>query len=200
MLAKGLVLISLLILSSCSLAPFSPNTSGRSYGPGKMQAEFGSANSNYFIKIGSGLSQNLDIGYQMEFGASSTSGVFFKYSFINNKTGPSLAMEMGYGGTETTTYYSGGLIGSLAFNKNFELFANARVNRVETDETDVTLGDSIGNIEVNAYDVTYLQVNYGLSIWFSESFGMSIYSIWFQGEDIDTTSAQTAGFSMLSNF
>lgn len=200
MLLRALILINILLISSCSLAPFAPNTSGRSYGPGNMQAEFGNANSNYFLKIGAGLSKDLDVGYIMEFGASSTSGIFLKYSFLNQKTGPSLAMELGYGGTETTTYYTGGVIGSLAFNKNFELFVNPRVNSVETDETDVTLGDSIGSIVVNDYNVTYLQVNYGLSIWFSENVGLSIYSIWFKGENIETTAAQTAGATMLFNF
>lgn len=194
------LLIILFSLSSCSLAPFSANTSGRSYGPGNMQAEFGNANSNYFIKLGGGLSKDLDVGYIMEFGVSSTSGIFFKYSFLNQETGPSLAMEMGYGGTETTTYYTGGVIGSLAFNKNFELFINPRINNVETDETDVTLGDSLGTIVVNAYNVTYLQVNYGLSIWFSKHTGLSFYSIWFKGEDIETTSEQSFGATMLFNF
>lgn len=194
------ILFILIFLSSCSLAPFAPNTSGRTYGPGNMQAEFGNANSNYFIKLGAGLGKDLDVGYIMEFGASSTSGIFFKYAFLNNKTGPSFAMEMGYGGTDTTTYYTGGVIGSLAFNKNFELFINPRVNSVETSETDVTLGQSIGNIIVNDYNVTYLQVNYGLSIWFSENVGLSLYGIWFKGENIETTSAQTAGGSMLFNF
>ena len=198
---KHLTLLSILIfMTSCSLAPFSANTSGRSYGAGNVQSEFGNSNSNYFIKVGGGLSKNWDVGYLMEFGASSTSGIFFKYSFLNNKAGPSFAMEMGYGGTETTTYYTAGVIGSLAFNKNLEVFINPRINNVETDETDVTLGESIGNITLNAYNVTYLQLNYGLSVYFSENFGMSIYSIWFKGEDIETTEEQTAGFSFLFNF
>lgn len=198
---KSIILLSLLwVMTSCSLAPFSANTSGRSYGPGNVQAEFGNANSNYFIKIGGGLSKNLDVGYLMEFGASSTSGIFFKYSFMNPKTGPALAMEMGYGGTETTTYYTGGVIASLAFNKNLEVFVNPRINNVETDVTDVTLGEPIGNVTVNAYNVTYLQVNYGLSVWFSENVGMSIYSIWFKGQDIETTEGQTVGFNFLFNY
>lgn len=198
---KYISLLSLLfILESCSLAPFSANTSGRSYGPGNMQAEFGNSNSNYFIKLGGGLSKNLDVGYIMEFGVSSTSGIFMKYSFLNQETGPSLAMELGYGGTDTTTYYTAGLISSLAFNKNFELFINPRINNVETSGTDVTLGDSLGTVVINSYNVTYLQVSYGMSIWFTKHTGLSFYSIWFKGQDIDTTSAQSFGATMLFNF
>lgn len=165
-----------------------------------MQAEFGNSNSNYFIKLGAGVSKDLDVGYIMEFGVSSTSGIFLKYSFLNQETGPSLAMELGYGGTETTTYYTGGAIASLAFNKNFELFINPRINNVETDATDVTLGDSLGTVIVNDYNITYLQVNYGMSIWFSKNTGLSFYSIWFKGENIETTSDQSFGSTLLFNF
>ena len=195
---KILITLCLLFtLTSCALAPFSANTSGRSYGAGTMQMEVGNSNSNYHIKFGYGLSTNFDIGYVMEFGNMTTSAIFMKYSFINNDVGPSFATEFGYGSTESTTFSYLGGIGSLAFTKEFELFINPRVNIVETAETDIELNESIGNLTVTDYDVNYLQVNYGFNVWFTESFGMTLYSIWFKGNDIETNESNTIGASFL---
>jgi hypothetical protein len=194
------LLLLALMTQACSLAPFSASTSGRSYGAGKMQSEFGNANGNYFIKVGGGLSQNLDVGYLMEFGAMSTSGIFTKYSFLNNAQGPSLAMELAYGGTDTTTYYYGGVVASLAFNKNLEIFINPRINYVETDATDIDLGKEYGNLVLNEFKVTYLQVSYGLNLWFTGNVGLSLYGIWFKGQEIQTVSEQSYGATMLFNF
>lgn len=192
-----ILLTSLLFLTSCALAPFSANTSGRSYGAGKTQMEVGNSNSNYHIKFGYGISESLDVGYVMEFGIMTTSALFAKYSFINNEVGPSLAAEFGYGTTESTKFYYTGAIGSLAFTKEFELFLNPRINVVETDEADVELNESLGNLTINDYSVNYLQVNYGFNIWFSESVGMTLYSIWFKGSDIETNESNTIGTSFL---
>lgn len=195
---KKIILLALFILAtSCSLAPFSSNTSGRSYGAGKAQFEFGSANSSYFMKMGYGLSQNLDLGYVMEFGALSTSGIFTKYSFLNNETGPSLAMELGYGGTDTTTYYYAGLIGSLAFTKYIELFVNPRFNKVSTDEKDVDLGKTYGNIKVNNTELDYLYLAYGINIWFNDVAGISIYSIYVKGDNIESEENQSTAATLL---
>lgn len=189
-----------LLLSSCSLAPFSTNTSGRSYGAGKFQAEVGNVNSTYNIKVGIGVSPNFDAGYVMEFGAIATSALFFKYSFLNNETGPSLAAEFGYGASDSSSFYYAGAIASLAFNKSFELFINPRVNFVNADKNDVEKDEFLGNVKLTELDTNYLQLTYGMNVWFNQSTGLSLYSVYFKGEDIETSSSSTFGAAFLFNF
>lgn len=193
-------LLLLLLYSACSLAPFSPTSSGRSYGAGKMQAEVGNNNSSYHLKFGLGLSKDFDAGFLMEFGEISTSAIFLKYSFLNNKTGPSSAMEFGYGSTDTTIFYYGGIAASLAFSEEFELFVNGRVNSVTTDESDITKDEFQGNIKITDYDVTYLQASAGFNIWLTETAGLSIYATYFAGDKIETKQDTIMGGSLLFNF
>ena len=200
MLNKITILLLLSLMTSCSLAPFSSHKSGKSYGAGKSQFELGTVNASYYMKAGFGISENMDLGFVTEFGGFTTSGIFTRYSFINNATGPALAMEFGYGSSDTTTYYYTGLIGSLAFSENFELFINPRIVTVTTDETDIDLGQTVGNVKVNAYDVNYLYVSSGFNIWFSEVAGLSIYTVYIKGEDLETTEDQTTAGTMMFRF
>ena len=186
MIKALLSLLTLILLSSCSLAPFASNKSGKSYGAGNSRFELGSANSGYYIKLGFGASENLDIGYVMEFGGFPTSGIFLKYSLANNDTGASHATEFGYGGTETSTYYYAGFISSIAFTKDFELFVNPRLVKVQTDEKDVELGDTVGNVIVTEYDLSYVYLSAGMNLWLTETFGLSIYSIYVNGHGLET--------------
>ena len=200
MKAKIILLILTIVLTSCSLAPLSVNTSGRSYGAGKMQAEVGNTNSTYNLKFGLGVTDDFDAGFVMEFGAIATSAIFFKYSFLNNETGPSLALDVGYGSTESTKFYYAGVIGSIAFTKEFELFTNVRINSVSTDEADIEKDKFNGNIKILAYDVNYLQFAYGLNIWFSENVGLTLYSVHFRADDIETTQDATFGAAFMFKY
>lgn len=195
-------LISLLFIftlsASCSLAPFSSNKSGRSYGPGNSQFEIGSVNSAYYLKLGFGASRDLDVGYVMEFGGIGTSGVFLKYSLLNQQLGPSHALEFGYGGIESSTYYYAGLISSLSFNKYFEIFINPRLVKVSTNDDDVEFGETIGNVIVEEEELSYLYLSTGMNIWISDTFGVSLYTLYINGHGLKTeeslTSAATAMF------
>lgn len=195
-----LLLISALFLSSCALAPFSASTSARSYGAGKLQVELGNVNNAYNIKLGFGASDNMDIGYVMEFGSMSSSAIFLKYASINNKVGPSLAWEFGYGSSSATSFYYAGSVGSLALSDGLEFFVNPRINVVNTSEEDVTLNQSIGIIKVKEYSTTYLQVAYGVTIWMSEIYGMSLYSEMYKGKNIETTKGGTFGATFIMNY
>ena len=192
-----LSILLILLLQSCSLAPFSPTTSGRSLGQGKLQANIGQANDNYYIKFAVGLSENLDAGFVTEFGGIATSSIFFKYSIINQPLGLSWNAETGYGSTGSTTQYYLGSTASIAFSSTLELFANGRLNNVSTDEADIELSDYHGNLRINEYDVQYLQFTYGLNVWLSESLGLSLYNIHFTGDDIETKQDATFGAAFL---
>lgn len=199
---KVLILFIILssLLSSCSLAPFSHSSSARSYGKGKMQFEVGNVNSTYNMKFGIGATENLDAGFVMEFGAISTSAIFLKYAMLNNETGLSTATEFGYGSTESTIFYYGGLVASLAFTKEFELFTNARINSVSTNESDIEKDKFNGNVKILAYDVNYLSLAYGMNLWFNENNGLSLYSVLFRGTDVETLEDSTFGASFLFNY
>ena len=188
------------MMSSCSLAPFSPTTSGRSYGAGNVHAEAGNNNSSYHFKFGVGLNKDFDAGFVMEFGEISTSAVFLKYSFMNNKTGPSMATEFGYGSTESTIFYYGGLASSLAFSEEFELFLNGRVNSITTDQSDIEKDQFHGNIKITEYQLTYLQASFGFNIWLTDSAGISIYATYFKGDNLETKQDSIMGGSFIFNF
>jgi len=199
---NNLVIFStlLFLLSSCSLAPFSASTTGRSAGAGNAVAEFGNANSNYFIKAGMGISKDLDLGYVMEFGNFTTSAIYGKYSFINNKKGPSLAGEFGYGSSDDTIFYYGGAVGSIAFTDSFEVFMNVRMNQVTADENNIEVGDSVGNVELEELEATYIYGAFGFNIWFNESNGLSIYNIYITGDGIKAEPQSSVGGSFLFKF
>jgi len=197
---KILLLTISFLISSCSLAPFSAGTTGRSYGAGKLQGELGNSNSNYYIKLGFGASKDLDIGYVMEFGGFSTSGIFLKYSFVNNDTGPALAMEVSYGESDTTTFYQLGMISSLAFSKEFEVFINPRINKVESVAEDLELDTSYGNVKVTDVELLYLSMSYGFNIWFSEGAGLSLYGTYIKGDNIETEPEQSFGGSFMFKY
>lgn len=190
----------LLFLSACSLTPFNATNSGKSLGAGNVSTEFGNANSNYFMKANAGITEDLDLGYVMEFGEFSTSALLAKYSFINNDTGLSVAGELSYGSSETTSFYSIGTIGSIAFNESFEIFANIRFNSVSTDESDIDIGDSVGNIEVEKEEMTYLYGAIGFNIWFNKFNGLSIYNIYIQGDGVNADPQSSVGGAFLFKF
>ncbi len=189
-----------LTLTSCALAPFGPTTTGRSYGKGKMFAAVGNSNSTYHLKFGLGVSEDLDFGYVMEFGPISTSAIYLKYAVINNSVGPALGFEFGFGSTETTEIMYLGSTGSLAFTEQLEIFTNLRVNKVVTDETDIEKDEFNGNVKILAYDLTYFQFTYGLNLFFSGSAGISIYSTYYKGNDLETLEDSVFGTSLLFKF
>ena len=194
------LIIFLSALTSCSIAPFSSTTSGRTAGAGNFQFDVGNVNNNFNLRIGTGLSPNFDMGFVMEFGALATTGLFAKYAITQNASGPSLAMELGYGSSTTSSFSYAALVGSLAFSKNFELFAAPRINSIQTDSADVDLNKNYGNFKLTEYDAVYLQLAYGFNIFFNKNSGLSLYSTYFNGENIETTSDSTFGANFLFNF
>lgn len=196
-----LAIIALLTLASCSLAPFSPTNSARSLGPGKASAEFGSANSNYFIRSAAGITENLDLGYVMEFSSVfSTSSIFGKYAFINNPTGASLAAEFGYGSADKSSHTFLGFIGSIAFTEFFEVFLNARYNQADTDEADLDIDDSIGNMTVKAQKLNYGLASAGMNVWLNQNMGFSLYGTQAWGDDVVWDDGLALGGSFLLKF
>ena len=198
---KLLLLLALsYFLTGCSTAPFAPTTSARSYGAGNLQSEIGNNNSTYHLKFGFGVTENFDAGFVMEFGEISTSALFFKYAFLNNKVGPSMGFEFGYGSTETTQFYYAGLNASLAFSEFFELWFSGRINQVSTAEEDIEKDTFHGNIKLTAYELTYFQSSAGFSVWLTPNTGFSLYATYFKGDDLETIQDTIYGGSLLVKF
>lgn len=196
---RFLLIMLLLLSSSCSLAPFSSTTTGRSYGQGKANFEIGNVASNYYTRLGYGISDNLDLAYIIEFGNFNTSGILAKYSFLNQDSGLSWALEYSMGGTDKSEYWYGGGIVSLSFDKALEFFINARYNRVTIHPDDYTLGDDLGGIAFEDTDISYLYMSAGMNVWFSENSGINLYIITTHGENVVNESTPF-GASMIFNF
>ena len=195
---KFLVLV--FFLTSCSIAPFSSTTSGKTVGAANFQAEVGNINNNFILRLGTGLSPDFDMGLLMEFGSLATTALFLKYALFQNDTGPSMALEFGYGSSETSTFYYSGLTASLAFNKAFELFIAPRVNSVVTDNADINLNQDYGNFRLLSYEATYLQLTYGFNLFFTDSAGVALYSSYFKGDQIETLSDSTFGANFIFKY
>lgn len=197
---KHLLLCTVLFfISSCSLAPFSSTNTGRSYGAGKTSFEVGNSASNYYLRLGHGLSENFDIGYLIEFGLFSTSGIFTKYSFLNNDTGLAIAAELGYGGAGKSEYWYLGSTVSYKLGKSLEFYLNPRWNQVNVDSDDYNLGDDLGGISFDSLDVNYLYLAMGMNVWFSQDMGLNLYVIKFAGENI-VTEGSPFGASIIFGF
>ena len=189
-----------LTFNSCSIAPFSSTTSGRTAGAGNFQFDVGNVNNNFNLRMGTGLSPNFDMGFVMEFGSLATTALFAKYAITQNASGGSLAVELGYGASDSSSFSYAALVGSLSFSKNFELFAAPRINSIQTDSADVDLNENYGNFLLTDYEAVYFQLAYGFNIFFNKHSGLSLYSTYFDGENIETTSDSTFGANFLFNF
>lgn len=189
--------LSAYFTQSCSLAPFSPTTSGKTLGKGNLQTSVGQANENIYIRADVGLAENFDFGFVTEFGGISTSAIFVKYAFINNPVGLAWNLESGYGSSGATSLYYFGSTASIAFSQTLEFFLNGRLNSVSTDEADLELGDYHGNLKVNEFELEYLQFTYGMNIWLGNSLGLSLYNTHFTGDDIETRQDATFGAAFL---
>ena len=184
---------------SCSLAPFSSTTTGRSYGQGKANIAVGNVASSYYTRLGYGISNNLDVAYIIEFGKFNTSGVLAKYSFLNQDSGLSWALEYSLGGTDKSEYWYGGGVVSVRFDKSLEFYLNLRYNRVTIHPDDYTLGNDLGGIAFEDNDLAYLYMSTGMNVWFSENSGINLYIITTQGENVINESTPF-GASMIFNF
>lgn len=189
----------LLILSSCSISPFHASTTGRTFGKGSGQFEVGNFSSSYYLKFVHGLSDNFDIGYFVEFGDFTTSGISLKYSAINNPQGYALAFELLYGADGDSEYTTIGAINSYNLGNGVEFFLNTRLNKISADSSNFTLDQSSGSIELKEYDTSYFYYAYGVNLWLTSNAGFSLYSSNFTGSGIKTKTGIIGG-ALLFNY
>ena len=189
----------LLVLSSCSISPFHASTTGRTFGQGSGQFEVGNFSSSYYLKFVHGLSDNFDVGYFIEFGDYTTSGINLKYSVVNNPQGYALAFELLYGGDGDNEYTSFGAINSYNLGNGVEFFVNTRVNKINADKSSFSLDKASGSIELKDYSTTYFYYAYGVNLWLTSNAGFSLYSSNFTGSGIKTKTGIIGG-ALLFNY
>ncbi len=195
-----ITLISLVLLASCAVAPFSSPKSAKSIGKSKNQIDFGLSPTPY-VMYGHGITKNWDLGFQGEtqFFASLALGPWTRYSLINNRKGFSLALYGGasYGFGLLTTYsVFGGPIISYRKGK-FEPYLLVRYNITSFSDFDAddTLFDS-GDSSIN-----YLESVAGFNIWMKKDMGINLNVKHFYAfEDSGDDSIVLAGVSLLFKF
>lgn len=185
------------ILTACSLAPFAPTNSARSLGKGKVEAQAGRANENFFMKYAIGLSQNFDFGFVTEFGTLSTTAIYGKYAIQNKPLGLSWGLEGGYGSSNSTQFFYFGSTASYAFSTSLDVFFNGRFNKSKTEDSTVELGRANGNLIILEHDLNYFQFSYGLNLWLTEKAGIALFNTHFRGEEIKTNQDATFGAAFL---
>lgn len=174
----------MLFVASCSVAPFSNSPTGRSIGAGKTLFVIGNVASNYYTRVGAGISQDIDVGYNVEFGNFVTSNFFVRYSILNQQSGPAWGVEYGFGGFDKSEFQYLGTTLSLNFDKLFEFYINTRANWLTINEDDYTLGDNISGASFTALDVDYLYASVGMNIWINEIASLNLYLLKLMGENV----------------
>lgn len=178
------IILATITLVSCSVSPFSNTPTGRSIGAGKTLFAVGNVASNYYTRFGVGISQDIDAGYNIEFGNFVTSNFFFRYSIINQQSGPAWGVEYGFGGTDKSDFKYLGTTLSLNFDKVMEFYINARFNSMYIDTDELSLGENISGAVFTAQNVDFLYTSVGMTIWLNEFTGLNIYVIKLMGENV----------------
>lgn len=171
------LIIFILSLTSCSLAPFSNSYNGQSNGQSNWNIDLGaSANGAIpYLRIGRGFSSNFDFGVVTEVGFGILTGLWLKYSVLNNRRGFSFALDggggSGIGGGESKYYYAGPVMSYSG--ESLELYVLGRYNVVNLDSQDIEIGKNYGDITIPAYQFNYLSGAVGANYWLSEVFGIN---------------------------
>lgn len=101
--------ISTSLLSACAFGPLVTHETARTVGKGHHEVLGGYGNSGYVIKWNAGITDDIDIGLQLE---SLSLGIRGKYAFINNERGFSVAAAAGIGSSIGGSHYYGDLLAS----------------------------------------------------------------------------------------
>jgi hypothetical protein len=169
-----LVSISIYILmmsAGCAFGPITAHETARTVGEGHHEFAAGYGQTGGVVKWSYGLSENLDLGLQIE---SLSQGARIKYAFINNQSyGWSLASAVGAGVSWGGNHqYVDFLASYLA--KSWEPYSMLRLVQVHMDSSDWK--NAIGNVDihVDSTQYSYGQVFIGTRYWFTPKFFVSL--------------------------
>jgi len=205
------MLFSIVLFSSCSLAPFTSTKTARSLGKGTWEIDAGISPA-YSFSASRGLSHKFDLGLTIE--GQVGAPVFAlngKYAFINKQNeGFSLS---GFGGAfsgagaDSYGYYLGPVFSYKV--KWFEPYLVARYNWVKWKGVDLSTDDTddlfVDLLDFDDTDISYMQYTFGINFWFSQTFGLNLNLkvITFFGNDVeadDQSGVATPGVALLLRF
>lgn len=186
---KRLILISLFIFSSCSLAPLTSPKTASSLGKGELELTGGlspAANATLIY----GLTEDLDFGGTYEIQFFQQVSVWGKYSFINQMQSHSLALYGGVFAALDASSTRGIFVGPVYSyrHKWFEHYLVTRYNYVNWGAGDIKQEDkedSLLDLNWDSGHFSYLQFSYGINFWTSEKFAINISAQYFYYLDND---------------
>jgi len=173
--SKLLLLIFVITLSSCSLAPVVSEKTARSLGGGNWETNVGLSPA-LNLTVGRGFGDNFDLHVSVESQIVSLVDVGAKYAILNNREGLSLAV---FGGAfsdvaNSSGYYAGPI---LSYKSGwFELYTLSKYNNVtwkadESTEND----DSVFDFKLTEDQTfNYWQAVVGMNLWFADGFGINV--------------------------
>jgi hypothetical protein len=169
---KFLLLLITIFSTACSIAPLHGPYSARTIDKNKSEFVAGSSFKfeRPFLRYGTSISENLDVGLLTEWQFGLLLGAWAKFALINQKEGFSLAVDGGVGGAGKSTYYSIGPIASYKYGF-WETGLSLKYNYINWGDQDVSLGD-IGSIDVGNSNFNYLYTTFSNAFWFSKEYAL----------------------------
>ncbi len=165
--------IKIFLLSSCVMGPINTFETGRTSGEGRGELFGGLGSTGFVGKLNYGLSENFDIGVQLE---TFSLGGRLKYALMNNQEKGfsfSIASGAGVGGGGSSHYYGDILMSYLS--GDFEPYGSARfvhaINKSYKDKNDMN-NDWLFSIQKPEFD--YQQYNLGLRYWVNEQLTVNL--------------------------
>lgn len=185
---KPLLFLLFLNLSACAIGPLVGHETARTVGDGKTELVAGYGNPGTVLKLNRGISENFDLGVQVE---SLSMGVRGKYAFINANQGWSLAGALGYGFSFQGQYTSEDLTTSY-LNDSWEPYGTLRFSQVTIGETEIENANTHEHIyTVKSSSFQYGQVILGTRYWINDRWMLSgeLIRPFVIGSDIDIDGA-----------
>lgn len=161
----------LMLSSGCAFGPVIAQETARTLGANHHELSAGYGQSGGALKWSYGLSENLDLGLQIE---SLSQGGRLKYAFINNQDhGWSLGSAVGAGVSWGGDHQYVDFLASYLAN-SWEPYSMLRIVQVHMDSSNWK--DAIGTIDINleSNQYSYGQVFLGTRYWFTPKFFISL--------------------------
>ncbi|MBX3020183.1 MAG: hypothetical protein KF799_00780 [Bdellovibrionales bacterium] len=187
-----LALLSMCFLSACAVGPLVSQETARTVGDDKNEWLGGFGQAGYVIKYTRGIGKDFDFGVQWE---SLSLGIRFKYAFINQESGLSLAGALGAGTSIGGSHYYGDLLMSYK-SGFFEPYSMVRVVSVKTDPLEFKDEDT-GKMHftVGRAQYVYGQATLGARFWLDPNWllSMEASSLFSMTKDVKISSNVFAG-------
>lgn len=191
-----LVGIATSLLSACAFGPLVTHETARTVGRGNHEVLGGYGNAGYVIKWNAGITDDADLGIQLE---SLSIGLRGKYAFVNNERGFSFAAAAGLGSSIGGSHYYGDLLGSYK-NAWWEPYTTFRYVHVKTDPIEVKDKDPDGPFDftISSYQYDYGQLFLGNRFWLTEKWILSVEasSIVLHSSGVDLSKVIVVGAAM----